>query len=84
MKNLFKKQSAKFVQNLSSFTEVMAKTFWCVFYAPQCSMSCVTNFLSLSGLRTDTSGRRRLHANTGDGLKNLALQIRTLLKSSNT
>ena len=37
MKNLFKKQSAKFVQNPSSFTKVMAKHILMCFYAPQCS-----------------------------------------------
>ena len=36
MKNLFKKQSAKFVQNLSRFTKVMVKHILVCFYAPQC------------------------------------------------
>ena len=36
MKNLFKKQSAKFVQNPSTFTKVMAKHILVCFYAPQC------------------------------------------------
>jgi len=35
MQNLFKKQSAKFVENLSSFTKVMAKHILVCFYAPQ-------------------------------------------------
>jgi len=39
MKNLFEKQSAKFVQNPSSFTKVMAKHILVCFYAPQCSLS---------------------------------------------
>jgi len=34
MKNLFKKQSAKFVQNLSSFTKVMAKHILLCFLCP--------------------------------------------------
>jgi len=34
MKNLFKKQSAKFVQNPSSFTEVMAKHILVCFFMP--------------------------------------------------
>ena len=37
MKNVFKKQSAKFVQNPSSFTKVMAKHILVCFYAPRCS-----------------------------------------------
>jgi len=37
-KNLFKKQSAKFVQNPSSFTKVMAKHILVCFYAPQCTL----------------------------------------------
>jgi len=36
MNNLFKKQSAKFVQNPSRFTKVMAKHILVCFYAPQC------------------------------------------------
>ena len=36
MQNLFKKQSAKYVQNPLSFTKVMAKHIIGVFYAPQC------------------------------------------------
>jgi len=39
MQNLFKKQSAKFVQNPSSFTKVMAKQILVCFYAPQCIIS---------------------------------------------
>jgi len=34
MKNLFKKQSSKFVQNPSSFTEVMAKHILVCFFMP--------------------------------------------------
>jgi len=37
MKNLFKKQSAIFVQNPSRFTKVMAKHILVWFYAPQCT-----------------------------------------------
>jgi len=36
MNNFFKKQSAKFVENPSSFTKVMAKHILVCFYAPQC------------------------------------------------
>jgi len=35
MKNLLKKQSAKFVRNPSSFTKVIAKHILVFFYAPQ-------------------------------------------------
>jgi len=39
MEHLFKKQSAKFVRNSSSFPvlrKLWWNTFWCVFYAPPC------------------------------------------------
>ena len=36
MKNLFKKQFGKFVQNPSLFRKVMAKHILVCFYAPQC------------------------------------------------
>jgi len=46
MKNLFKKQSAKFVQNPSSFLKVMAKHILVCFYAPQCRPILSVNIVS--------------------------------------
>jgi len=48
MKNLFKKQSAKFVQNPSSFTIVMAKHILVFFYAPQCKLVSAVYHISQS------------------------------------
>ena len=47
MKNLFKKQSAKFVQNLSSFTKVMAKHILVCFLCPTVYRVQNTMFKSL-------------------------------------
>jgi len=41
MKNLFKKQSAKFVQNPSRFTKVMAKHILVCFFMPHSVEVCV-------------------------------------------
>jgi len=37
MKNLFKKQSAKFIRRV--LRKLWRNKFWCVFYAPQCISS---------------------------------------------
>jgi hypothetical protein len=63
MKSVFEKKSTKFNLNRLSFTEVMVNnTFWCVFYAPQCTIQTFVVFCIITSTRLYLT---RLNAESG-------------------
>jgi len=77
MKNLFKKQSAKFVQNPSTFTKVMVKHILVCFYAPHCRSYC--SLLTIAQVITAVAGSDSPEAVASTSAENTAAFVSVIL-----